>query len=79
MSNGGVNLALFFPGHPILYFGQDLLQKHHGVLLHAFNYMRVDIHCKGNAGLCQKSKQVGDKYLNIKKGVCPLDWPMDSL
>jgi len=24
-----------------------------------------------------KAKLVGDGYLNIKKGVCPLDWAME--
>ena len=79
MSNGGVNLVLFFTRHPIFSFGQDLIQKHHGVLLHIFNYMRVDIHYEGIAGVYQKSKQLRDMYLNIKKRVCPLDCLMDSL
>jgi len=43
-------LALF-SRHPILSFGQDLIQKHHGVLLHAFNYVGVDTHRKVNSGV----------------------------
>jgi len=53
MSNRSINLALFFPVHPIFSFGQDPVQQHHGVLLYALNYMGVDIHCKGNAGVSQ--------------------------
>ena len=49
MSNGGVNLALFFRRHSIFSFGQDPVQQQHCILLHTLNYMRVDIHCKGNA------------------------------
>ena len=53
MSNGGVNLASFFRKHSIFSFGQDAVQQHHSVLLHALNYMGVHVHCKGVARVSQ--------------------------
>jgi hypothetical protein len=43
-------LALFLRERPISSLAQDPIWQHHDVLPHAFNYMRANIHCKGNAG-----------------------------
>jgi hypothetical protein len=56
------------------YTRNDLFQEWH---LGSLRRLAVDGLQKMKLSL--KSKQVRDRYLNIKKVVCLLDWAMDSL